>query len=153
MTKLAAPKFAPPTKYQLETLSRGLDNFLALEHAAALAGIPSKVISEWLILGKQGNHEFAKFSAMLEEKLARQAEMLLSPIVTAAQEGDAKSAQYLYNLRIKPHEDRALKRRWLKEDQAEERAALIEAAEAIEGADLAAALLLQSGEEPTPENG
>lgn len=118
---------APPTEFQLRELARRLDQNLALEHAAAFAGIPRRVIREWVAQGRAGHPKFYPFVEMLDLKLAQQAAKLLQPISDAASEGNLKAAMWLYAQRVAPYEERARKKEWALEDRIEAAAELVDA--------------------------
>jgi hypothetical protein len=145
MAKLvpARPKLAPPTAYQLAELKRRLRQVLFIEHAAALAGIPKRVLNEWILQGRAGNPEFTSFVDMIDQQLAELSETILSPIVEAASSGNLQASTFLYNVRIKPHEERALKKQFAAEDELETLQNTVNAHAEIAGADDLAARVLE----------
>lgn len=141
------PALAPPTPQQLTELKRRLQTCIFLEHACALAGIPKRVLSEWILQGRAGNPAFLPFVEMIDLQLAELSETLQSPIIEAARDGNIQASMWLFNQRVKPFEDHAIKRRLQQEDEIEDRSRVIEAhAEMSEGDDLAAKLLAEMSE-------
>lgn len=154
MAKLVAskPTLAPPTEYQLCELKKRLQQCIFVEHAAALAGIPKRVLNEWILQGRAGHPDFVPFVEMLDSQLAELSETLVSPVVEAAKSGNLKASMWLFDHRIKPYEDRALKKHFDEEDRLEESQRVIEAHADIAGAqDLAADVLRQMTADATPE--
>lgn len=111
------PKLAPPTEHQLAALKERLRQCLFIEHAAALAGIPKRVLTEWILRGRAGDPQFVPFVEMLDQQLAELSDDILTPIVEAAKHGSVKASMWLYDHRIRPHEERALKRQFDMEDR------------------------------------
>lgn len=155
MAKLVAdkPALAPPTALQLELLKKELRRCLFIEHAASLAGIPKRVLNEWILRGRAGHPDYVPFTDMLDDQLAELSTALVSPIVQAAQGGNLQASMWLYNQRIKPHEDRALKRQFEVEDRLDEQQRVVEAhADVSADNDLAAQVLKQmTAGTPAPE--
>lgn len=127
------PSLAPPTERQLAELRRRLQQCIFIEHAAALAGIPRKVLTEWILQGRAGHPDFVSFVDMLDTQLAELSDALVSPIVEAAKSGNLKASMWLFDHRVKPYEERSLKRQFDLEDRIEERQRFIEAE--VESAD------------------
>jgi hypothetical protein len=92
-----------------------------LEHAAALSGIPRRVLNAWIEQGRAGQPDFQPFVDLIDQQLAELADELVSPIVEAARGGNLKASMWIYDHRIKPYEDRALKKQFEAEDRFEER--------------------------------
>lgn len=148
-TKVA---IAPPTKQQLADLKLNLGRMLFVEHAAALAGIPRRVLRYWIENGRAGHPDFVEFVELLDNQLAELSDALLTPIVAAAADGNLAASQWLYQQRVKPFEDHAIKRQLKREDEIEEASRMVEAnVAASEGDDLAAKLLEQMTAATTPE--
>jgi hypothetical protein len=103
---------APPTREQLEKFEKNLKRSLFVEHAAILAGIPSKSLTKWIILGRQGHKDFLEFVDIIDSVGARQADDLLSMVNLAIQDGDLKAAQWLYKTRFQQREV-ALTKKWI----------------------------------------
>ena len=78
-----------------------------IETAAALVGIPKKVLTVWIQLGRAGRPEFVPFVEMVDQASSELAQALIEPIKRAAlEDGDIKAAQWLYNIRCKDREQR-----------------------------------------------
>ena len=153
MAKLvnARPSLAPPTQRQLDELKSRLRQCIFVEHAAALAGIPRRVLTEWILQGRAGHPDFVDFVDMLDTQLAELSDSLVSPIVEAAKTGNLQASMWLFNQRVKPYEERALKRQFAREDEIEETQRRIEvevaSAEAQALADDVMTQLLGSGDD------
>lgn len=146
MAKLVAskPALAPPTERQLTELKVRLQQCIFIEHAAALSGIPKRVLSEWILQGRAGHPDFAAFVDMLDEQLAELSSTLVTPIVEAAKSGNLQASMWLFNQRIRPHEERSLKKQFEVEDRLEESQRVIEAhADVAEADELAAKIMEQ----------
>jgi hypothetical protein len=146
----AKPALAPPTPQQLTDLKERLKQCVFLEHAAALAGVPRRVLQEWILRGRAGDPNFVPFVDMIDLQLAELSDSLTSPIVDAARTGNLQASMWLYAQRIKPHEERALKKQFELEDRLEQRALEIEADADTGGDELAADLLKQLTQPSVP---
>jgi phosphoribosylaminoimidazole-succinocarboxamide synthase len=97
-----------------------------VETAAALSGIPKKILTTWIQLGRAGRAEFVPFVEMIDKANSELAEALITPIKKAAlEDGNLKAAQWLYQIRCKQREDAYNKRLIAAEEAAED--AFIEA--------------------------
>lgn len=130
MTKRVASEnisIAPPSKRQMEEMKQRLLQCQFVETAAALVGIPKKVLTTWITLGRQGRSEFVPFVEMLDQANSELAQALIEPIKKAAlEDGNLSAAQWLYNVRCKKREDHYMERLLKQEALAEE--AFVEAA-------------------------
>jgi hypothetical protein len=102
----------PPTPKQLEKFAAGLRKCLFVEHAAILAGIPARSLTKWIVLGRQGNKDFIEFVDLIDRIGAEHADRLLSMVVQAVDDGDVKSAQWLYKQKFSQRET-ALQKKWI----------------------------------------
>jgi hypothetical protein len=98
-----------------------------VEHAAALSGIPRRVLSEWMLQGRAGHPDFVAFVELLDEQLAELSEALVSPVVEAAKSGNLKATMWLFDRRVKPYEDRALAKQFELEDRLDEQQRVVQA--------------------------
>lgn len=123
----ARPALAPPTDRQLDELKTRLRQCIFVEHAAALAGIPRRVLSEWMLQGRAGHPDFVPFVELIDEQLAELSDALVSPIVEAAKSGNIKATMWLFDRRVKPYEERAMQKQFDLEDRMDEQQRVVEA--------------------------
>jgi hypothetical protein len=108
-----------------------------------LAGIPQRVLSQWILRGRAGDPLFVEFVDMLDQQLAEMSSELLSPVVEAARSGNLQASMWIYNTRVKPFEDHAVKKLLAATDAVEQRQLEIEAEQDNASADDLAAQLMQ----------
>lgn len=97
----------PPSIKQLKDLELFLRKCATVEIAAILSGIPRKTIYEWIKLGRQGHSEYTAVTDLIDHQTAQLSEAILAPIREEALENKNLSAlQFLYKVRIQPHETR-----------------------------------------------
>lgn len=112
---------APPSVRQIEAMRQRLLACQFIETAAALAGIPKKVLTTWIQLGRAGRAEFVPFVEMIDKANSELAEALIAPIKKAAlEDGNIRAAQWLYQVRCKRREDRYTDRLLAAEEAAED---------------------------------
>jgi hypothetical protein len=99
------PPVPPPSPRITEAFQKYLKQCLYIEHAATLAGVSKKTLSQWLILGRQGRPGFTAFVDMIDQANAKLAAQVLDPIVQAAEAGNVNAAQWLYKQRFGKRED------------------------------------------------
>lgn len=101
MPKLDKVFLCPPSIRQLEGMRARLKAGMFLEHAAALEGIPGKLILSWIKEGRKGKAGFVEFTNMLDNQTAQIAADLITPIYNAAtKDGNLAAAQWLYKTRL-----------------------------------------------------
>lgn len=103
---------APPTEKQLESFRQHLKRALHIEHAAVLAGIPTKSLTKWLQLGRSGHKDFVEFVDIVDKVSATHASALIDMVTQAVSDGDVKAAQWLYKQRYDQREKK-LTEKWL----------------------------------------
>lgn len=103
---------APPTAKQLESFGQYMKRSLHVEHAAVLAGIPSKVLTTWIKLGRAGHRDFVEFVDIIDKACTYRAAELLDSIAQAASDGDVASARWLYTT-LHGTRQKKLDERWL----------------------------------------
>lgn len=131
---------APPSVRQIEAMRERLLQCQFVETAAALAGIPKKILTTWIQLGRAGRQEFVPFVEMIDKANAELAEALITPIKKAAlEEGNVRAAQWLYQVRCKRREDRYMDRLIAAEEAAEDAFLEHSVGDALSEEDVAAA--------------
>lgn len=127
---MARPRlvYPPPTARHLEAIRMRLQKFDSLEVAAALSGVPRKHLIAWIEAGRRGDPEFVAFVDMVDEENSKLSSEVLERIYEEAFENKNFAAlTFLYNNRLKRHEERMAK----KIEEVEDR---IEAEESASGA-------------------
>lgn len=112
-------QIAPPSLRQMELFKQNLSKCFGMEHAAALAGIPTKMLLVWIKLGRQGKPGFAEFVAEIDQMNALTAAELMEPIAMAAKEGNLAAAQWVYTRRFGKQEDAFQKKLEALEEEAD----------------------------------
>lgn len=126
---------APPTRTQLADFEKHLKRCLHVEHAAVLAKIPTRSLTKWIVLGRQGHPDFVEFVDLIDSNAAKHAGALLDMVSMAVADGDLKAAQWLYKTRYSQRET-ALTKKWIElEDIAEGEPVAAAAPEDLEAAE------------------
>lgn len=107
-----------------------------LEHAAALEGIPARMVLVWIKLGRQGKKPFNEFVDMIDRQNAELASGLIEPIYAAVKEGNLEAAKWLYKTRMARREEHFERRVMAAEDVIETK---LEEAESVDERELEAA--------------
>jgi hypothetical protein len=103
---------APPTEAQLRKFEDGLKKCLFVEHAAILAGIPTRSLTKWIVLGRQGHRDFVAFVDLIDRISATQAEKILDMIQVSINDGNLDSAKWMYKQKFAQREV-ALTKKWI----------------------------------------
>lgn len=111
---------APPTQEQLEKMRQFIKSCLHVETAATLSGIPTKMVTKWIELGRKGRADFVPFVDMIDRANAELSQRVMQPVQTAAfEDGNLQALQWIYKVRLAQREQH-LQKKWLDlEDQAD----------------------------------
>lgn len=109
---------APPTEKQLEQMRQYVKSCLHVETAAVLSGIPTKLVTKWIELGRAGRPDFVPFVDMIDRANAELSLKVMEPVRAAAfEEGNLAALQWIYKVRLQQREQHVQKK-WLElEDQ------------------------------------
>lgn len=120
----------------------------SLEVAAAFSGVPRKHLIAWIEAGRRGESEYTAFIDMVDEENSKMSAQVLERVYEEAFENKNFAAlTFLYNTRLKRHEERMSK----KIEEIEDR---IDAEEAASGTSKLSEAELQALEEKvSAENG
>jgi len=110
---MARPRlvYPPPTKRHIAAIRERLKRCDSLEVAAAYSGVPRKHLLAWIEAGRRGEAEYLEFIDMVDAEQASMSSEILERIYTEAFENKNFAAlTFLYNNRLKRHEERMAKK-------------------------------------------
>ena len=110
---MARPRlvYPPPSERHIAAIRVRLQQCDSLEVAAALSGVPRKHLIAWVEAGRRGDPEYVKFIDMIDEENAKLSANVLERIYEEAFENKNFAAlTFLYNNRLKRHEERMAKK-------------------------------------------
>lgn len=145
---MARPRlvYPPPTERHVAAIRVRLQRCDSLEVAAALSGVPRKHLIAWVEAGRKGEPEYLKFIDMVDEENSKLSAEVIERVYEEAFENKNFAAlTFLYNTRLKRHEERMAK----KLEEVEDR---IEAEEAASGVTKLSEEELQALEEKVVAN-
>lgn len=110
---MARPKlvYPPPSDRIIDAIRIRLSRCDSLEVAAALSGVPRKHLIAWVESGRKGESEYTKFIDMVDAENAKLSNQVLERVYEEAFENRNFAAlTFLYNNRLKRHEERMAKK-------------------------------------------
>lgn len=110
---MARPRltYPPPTQRHIAAIRVRLQRCDSLEVAAACAGVPRKHLIAWIECARRGDPEYVEFIDMVDKEQASLSSTILERIYEEAFENKNFAAlTFLYNNRLKRHEERMAKK-------------------------------------------
>lgn len=124
MARIPRRLMPPPTERHIAAIRERLRRFDSLEVAAAMSGVPRKHLLFWVEEGRKGEPEFVKFIDMVDEEQAKMSSDVMERVFEEAFGNKNFAAlTFLYNNRLKRHEERMAKKIEEVEDRIEAEAA------------------------------
>lgn len=112
--------FPPPSPRHIANVKTNLGAGNTVDTAAALAGVPQRVLLFWIEQGKRGEPEFVEFLSMIEEANTALSKLVLEDIYQRAfKDRELAAVQFLYKNRLQRGHERFAKKVEEMEDRIE----------------------------------